>query len=137
MVCLKHPDVDAVAVCAACGKPVCADCVMVFDNQRYCSRECYCRGSASALRAEQVLGSKKRSDRKSSAGKFLTFVIIIVAAVCAACFYAKNKKVIDRKAAKGIKSIKTHTGRAVEEGKRSVPQNSKYKQNRESMVNQK
>ena len=137
MVCLNHPDVNAVAVCAACGKPVCADCVMVIDDRKYCSRECYSRGSASALRAAQVLGSKRRSEHKSSAGKFLTFVIIIAAAVCAVCFYAKNRKIIDRKAEEGIKSIKAHTGRAVEEGKKAVPQNSRYKQNRENMVNHK
>ena len=135
MVCLNHPDVNAVAKCAACGKPLCAECVMICDNQKYCSEACHLKGLASSLRAEQVIDCKRRSDRRSSAGKRLTLVIIIVIAAAAACFYVKNKKHIDTRAAAGIENIKARTGAAVEQGKKVVPQNSKYKQNRTDLVN--
>lgn len=136
MVCLNHPDVNAVAKCSACGKPLCAECVMIYDNKKYCSEACHLKGLASGLRAEQVIDSKRRSDRKSAAGKFFTFIIILAIAAGAAYFYAKNKKSIDSRAAAGIENIKARAGEAVAEGKKNVPTNSKYKQHRENLVNQ-
>ncbi len=137
MVCLNHPDVNAVAKCAACGKPLCAECVMIFDNQKYCSEACHLKGLASQLRAENVIGKKKSTDRKSGAKKFFTFVIIIIIAAGAAYFYSKNKKAIDQRASAGIETIKVRAGQAVEDGKKAVPANSKYKQHRENLVNEK
>ena len=137
MVCLNHPDVDAAAKCAACGKPLCTECIMIFDNQKYCSEACYFKGLASGMRAEQVIGARRRTERRASAGKFFTLIIIVVIAAAAACFYVKNKKNVDARAAAGIESIKTRTGIAVEQGKKAVPQNSKYKQSRENLVNEK
>ena len=136
MVCLNHPDVNAAAKCAACGKPLCAECVMIFDNQKYCSEACSLKGQASSLRAEQVIDSKRRADRRSGIGKFLTFIIIIAIAAAAVCFCLKNKETVSKHAAAGIETLKAKTGKAVEEGKKSVPQNSRYKQDRENMVNQ-
>ena len=137
MVCLNHPDVNATAKCAACGKPLCKECIMIFDNQKYCSETCYYKGLASGMRAEQVISAKRRTDRSSSAGKFFTLIIIVIIAVAAACFYVKNTKAVDTRAAAGIESIKTRAGIAVEQGKKAVPQNSKYKQSRENLVNEK
>ena len=136
MVCLNHPDVNAAAKCAACGKPLCAECVMIFDNQKYCSETCHLKSLASTLRAEQVIDSKRRADRKSGFGKFLTFIIIIAIAAGAVFFYMKNKEAVNKHAAAGIETLKTKAEQAVEEGKKGVPQNSHYKQNRENMVNQ-
>lgn len=135
MVCLNHPDVNAVAKCAACGKPLCAECVMIYDNEKYCSEQCHLKGLASQLRSSQVISEKKSTDRKSGAKKFVVFVIILLVAAAGAYYYSQNKKAIDRKAKSSIRSVKNKADAAIAEGKKAVPVNSKYKQNRENLVN--
>ncbi len=39
-VCLNHPNVPAVARCAVCRKPICADCIVKKDGVVYCSTKC-------------------------------------------------------------------------------------------------
>ena len=136
MVCLNHPDVNAIAKCAACGKPLCAECVMIYDNQKYCSEACHLKGLASQLRSEGVLEKKKKTDRKSGLRSFLIFIIILAIAGGAAYFYFQNKKAIDQRAAAGLETVKAKAGQAIEEGKKNVPANSKYKHQRETMVNE-
>ena len=137
MVCLNHPDTNAVARCAACGKPLCAECVMICDDQKYCSEACHLKGLASSLRSEQVITKKRSTDRKSGMKKFITLLIIAAIAAGAAYYYSKNKKDIDKRAKAGLQTVKTQAGKAIEEGKKSVPVNSKYKQHREGLVNEK
>ena len=135
MVCLNHPDVNAVAKCAACGKPLCAECVMIYDNAKYCSEACRLKGEASGLRAEQVIGEKRSTDRKGGVKKFIIFLLLLLIAAACAFYYSQNKKEIDRKAKSGIRSVKSKAGEVIAEGKKAVPANSKYKQNRENLVN--
>ena len=137
MVCLNHPDVNAVAKCAACGKPLCAECVMILDNQKYCSEACHLKGLASQLRSESVIASKKKTDCKCGIKKFILFVVIVALAVGGAMFYSKNKKAIDQRAAAGLETVKAKADKAIGEGKKSIPTNSKHKQQREDMVNAK
>ena len=136
MVCLNHPDVNAIAKCEACGKPLCAECVMILDNRKYCSEACHLKGLASQLRAESVIGEKRKTERKGKTGKIFVFIIIIAVACAAAYFYSKNKKAVDERASAGFESVKIRAEQAVKEGKKNVPTNSKYKHNRESMVNE-
>lgn len=137
MVCLNHPDVNAVAKCAACGKPLCADCVMICDNQKYCSEACHLKGLASSLRSDEVISKKRNTERKSGLKKFITFLIIAAIASGAAYYYSQNKKSIDKRAKAGLETVKSQASKAIEEGKKAVPTNSKYKQHREGLVNEK
>lgn len=136
MVCLNHPDVNAIAKCAACGKPLCAECVMIYDNQKYCSEACHLKGLASQLRAESVIEKKKKTDRRSGVRSFMIFVVILAVAAGAVYFYSQNKKTIDKRAAAGLQTVKAKAEQVIEDGKKSVPTNSKYKNQRENMVNE-
>ncbi len=137
MVCLNHPDVNAVAKCSACGKPLCAECVMIFDNQKYCSEACHLKGLASRLRTAEVISEKRKTGKKSGFRKFVTLLLILAAAAGAAYFYTRHKKTIDRHAVSGLESVKAKTGEAIREGRESMPKSSKYKQHRENLVNDK
>ena len=134
MVCLNHPDVNAAAKCCACGKPLCAECVMIFDDQKYCSEACRLKGLASQLRAAEVISEKRATAKRGKFKKFIVFLLILAAAAGAACFYAKNKKEIDNRAASGLEVVREKTGQAVREGKEAMPKSSKYKPHRENLV---
>ena len=47
-VCLNHTSVPAAAICAACGKPICVQCIVPGPEGSYCSQECRERGAAAA-----------------------------------------------------------------------------------------
>lgn len=47
MKCYYHPEVDATATCADCGKAICQDCAVDMGGKLHC-RECLARGSQSA-----------------------------------------------------------------------------------------
>ena len=77
-VCLNHTDTEAVTRCAACGKPLCANCIAVSDNGRdYCSQACYTRGTAAAERSAGVV-SEKSSTAKSMIALKNTIIMVIV-----------------------------------------------------------
>jgi hypothetical protein len=42
MKCSNHPKIESVAVCASCGKPFCASCIVALDERSWC-RECLTR----------------------------------------------------------------------------------------------
>ena len=37
MNCAYHPDREVVAVCACCGKPLCAECKVLLKDKYYCN----------------------------------------------------------------------------------------------------
>ena len=137
MVCLNHPNVEAVAKCCTCGKPLCAECVLIFDNQKYCSEACHLKGLASQLRTAEVISEKRKTNRKGGFKNFLVFIIILLLAAGAAFIYTKHKKEIDKRASIGLESLKSKTGEVIKDGKDAMPKSSKYKQHRENLVNEK
>lgn len=40
MKCFNHPESEAVAICKACGKAVCQQCVIASDNGMACQQNC-------------------------------------------------------------------------------------------------
>ena len=91
-VCLNHTDTEAVTRCAACGKPLCANCIAVSDNGRdYCSQTCYTRGTAAAERSAGVV-SEKGNTAKSKFIRSLILLFLIIAVAAAGFMYYKNNK---------------------------------------------
>ena len=136
MVCLKHPDREAVAVCAACRKPVCGECLQNIDGANYCSEECYRRGTASKARADGVIRRGKKSDALLRRRILIWFIILLLLAGSGWFIYSKNQKKIDRKLRNVAKTVKKGAGKAINAGKGAMPQDSKYKREREAMVDQ-
>ena len=141
-VCLNHTDTEAVTRCAACGKPICADCIAVSaDGRDYCSQGCYAKGSAAAERSAGVV-SEKSSTAKSRFIRFLIFLFLIAALVAAgSVYYKNNKKKLDRKfdsAIQQTQSAARKTGRVIQKEskaiKKTLDTDSKYKRIREGLV---
>lgn len=135
MVCLKHPDREAVTVCAACRKPLCAECVAESgENGTYCSAECLERGTVSGIRAAGVISSADRVDRNARKRFWLWFILLLLIGGGVWFFYHKNQKTVDKWVSDKSSSIRKSADKAIREGKDRMPKDSKYKREREQLV---
>ena len=134
MVCLKHHDRDAASCCAACGKPVCDECLREAGNTGYCSPECQNRGEAARKRSVEVISIAKKSDRKSGFRKFIWVVILLLIAAAALFLYSKKRSEVDSAVAESKNRIMEIKDEVIRSGKEAMPQDSKYKQEREKLV---
>ena len=134
MVCLKHPDREAAAVCAACGKPLCAECILHADEADFCSDNCHQKGIESRKRSIEVIRSAAESSRKSGRRALIWLIVVIIAGSAGWYFYKQNRKQIHKKVSQVTSSVKAGANEAVNAGKGAMPQDSKYKRDREALV---
>ena len=97
MVCLNHPDREAVCKCAACGKPVCEECAVRYDEDVYCSVECQERGIAAKDRSSFIIDDTAKNNRKRRRKGFIFLIIAAVIAAAAYYYYSQNKEEIHSK----------------------------------------
>ena len=106
-VCLNHTDTEAVTRCAACGKPLCANCIAFSENGRdYCSQTCYTRGTAAAERSAGVVSEKGNTAKSKFIRSLILLFLIIAIAAAGFMYYKNNKKQIDRKLDSTIQQTK-------------------------------
>lgn len=141
MVCLNHPDREAVYKCAACGKPVCEECAVEYDGDVYCSAECQERGSAAKERSAFIIDDTAVNNRKRRKKGFVFLVIIIIIAAAAYYYYSQNKEEINSKVSSHLEAVEDTVENAkkatLNTGHSTVPKDSKYRRQREGIVNQK
>ena len=90
-VCLNHTDTEAVTRCAACGKPLCANCIAVSENNRaYCSQACFDRGSAAAERSAGVVSEKTAAGKSKFIRSLILFFLIVAIAAAGFMYFKKN-----------------------------------------------
>ena len=77
-VCLNHPNTPAVAHCAVCRKPVCKECVKIFDGTSFCSRECYEKSLKTGKMVEEVVEKRNAVETK----RMIRNIIIIIVHYC-------------------------------------------------------
>ena len=145
-VCLNHPNVPAVARCAVCRKPICADCVVKHDGVTYCSAQC----RDDAIRTGTMVAGVQESKKRSSSNRMIMTLIklIILLALVAGGWFAYNKMKDDPEGKKLLKKATTEVKKAsqkveqtVDQGKQAVKEkgdglikDSKYKKEREALV---
>ena len=138
MVCLNHPDRDAVCKCAACGKPLCEECAVADDGDFYCSQMCMEKGIASKARSSYIIEDTARNNRKRSVKGFVFFVVIVIIAAAAYYFYSQNKEKIDSKISEKYKTVskevKSTKDAFLEVGHKNAPKDSQYRRDREAIV---
>lgn len=135
MVCLNHPHRDAAAVCAACGKPLCSECILKAGDSIYCSEACQLKGAASQARSAEVISTSAKVDSKARKRFWITFIIVLLLAGAGYYFYTQNRKTVDKKLDKISKTVRKETRKAIKAGKESMPKETKYKREREALVN--
>ena len=135
MVCLNHPHRDAAAVCAACGKPLCSECILKAGDSVYCSEACQLKGAASQARSAEVISTSAKVDSKARKRFWITFIIVLLLAGAGYYFYTQNRKTVDKKLDKISKTVRKETRKAIKAGKESMPKETKYKREREALVN--
>lgn len=133
-VCLNHPDTPAVTRCSACGKPVCANCVVSKDGSNFCSVNCAQKASGATGRVDDILGSKKKTERKSAIRTFIILFILIAAAAAGYFYYTQNKDEVNSMASKATKNVQKGIKSTKKDLQKSIPTSSKYKRNREGLV---
>ena len=145
-VCLNHPNVPAVARCAVCRKPICADCVVKKDGVTYCSAKCRDDAIRTGAMVEGVEESKARSNAKILLKRII--ILIILLALAAGGWFAYNKFKDDPEGKKLLKNVTKEVKKAsqkveqtVDQGKQAVKEkgdglikDSKYKKEREALV---
>ena len=77
-VCLNHPNMPAVARCATCSKPICGECVKVFDGVTYCSKLCYENALRTGMLTEKVYSQKATGDRRRTVMGAIKFIVIVI-----------------------------------------------------------
>jgi uncharacterized protein HemX len=141
-VCLNHTDTEAVTRCAACGKPLCADCIAVSENNRnYCSQACFDRGNAAAERSAGVVSEKAATGKRKFLRSLIVFFLLIAIAAAGFMYFNKNGKKLNRKINTAIEQTKDaakKTQRAIKKESQAIKKNlntdSQYKRNREGLV---
>jgi hypothetical protein len=84
MKCFKHDAVDAVAVCAYCGRGLCGECVQSSDNPRVvCSVDCATALARETQTLQLLLDKSAQSARASAFYCYLTGALSAGAAVAA------------------------------------------------------
>ena len=135
-VCLNHPNTPAVKRCAVCSKPLCAECVQMHDGVPYCSDLCWENAKRTGMMVEDVEARKKAANAKAFVRKIVYLVIIATLAYGGYYLWTHHKGEITS----GAKKAMNATEQQLEKGKKSIeqgiPGNSKYKKDREKMVNE-
>lgn len=133
-VCLNHPNTPAVAHCAVCRKPVCKECVKVYDGVSYCSKECHESVLRTGGLVEDVMKKRNAVEAKRKIRNVLTILIIAALAFAGYKYYKANKAKIDSKA----RQMQYETQQKINKGKKDIEngliKESKYKKQREQMV---
>lgn len=133
-VCPNHPDTPAVARCSACGKPVCAKCLVTRNGVQYCSDRCATLAESRKADVGIVLESKKKADSARRIRSVVVLVVIVAAVVAGYYFYRQNRKDINR----FIRKTETQVGNTARDAKNTIksgiPQDSSYKRDREKLV---
>ncbi|MBR2435015.1 MAG: hypothetical protein IKB22_06040 [Lentisphaeria bacterium] len=140
-VCLNHTSVPAAAICAACGKPICVQCIVPGPEGSYCSQECRERGTAAAAVSQGVLANKAKDNRKAKV-RAIIIVIILLALGCAGYYYYINNKdevekhleTVKDSAESGVNMVKGKSHEIIDDTKKSMDKDSKYKRDREGLV---
>lgn len=84
MKCFKHNAADAVAICAYCGRALCADCVPSGKTERIaCSADCTAALNHNAKALQSLLDKSAQSARASALYCYLTGGLSAGAAVAA------------------------------------------------------
>ena len=84
MKCLKHGSIEAVAVCAYCGRALCTDCILSIDAQRLvCSSNCAEALSQAEQELRTVLQQNVRSAQASAFYCYLCGALSAGAAIVA------------------------------------------------------
>lgn len=132
--CLNHPDTPAVARCATCGKHICQKCVVSRNGANYCSEQCAAAAAQSRGRVDSAVNAERNIAARSRIRTIIILIILAAAAAGGWYYYQNNKKKVDsfvqktgKKVDKGLQNSKT----AIQ---KTVPGDSKYKRDRESLT---
>ena len=140
-VCLNHPNTPAVAHCAVCRKPVCKECVKIYDGTSFCSRDCYEKSLRTGKMVEEVVEKRNAVETKRMIRNIIIIIVIAALAFGGYKYYKANKAKIDAEA----RRLKNQTEQAAQKAKKEIDQgkkniegglikDSKYKKQREGWV---
>jgi len=82
-VCLNHPNVPALAHCATCRKPVCADCVKSAEGIQCCSDVCLQNALASRVVVDDIMQRKQKSQFKALLRRLVLIIVLLALAALA------------------------------------------------------
>ncbi len=140
-VCLNHPNTPAVAHCAVCRKPVCKECVKIYDGTSFCSRECYEKSLRTGKMVEEVVEKRNAVETKRMIRNIIIIIVIAALAFGGYKYYKANKPKIDAQMNKVTSQSKQAAQKAkkeIDQGKKNIEggliKDSKYKKQREGWV---
>lgn len=134
-VCLNHPNVEAVARCATCSKPVCGECAQVHDGGTYCSQLCYDNAKRTSIMVEDVERRKAKANFRRRLKMIINLLILAAIIGAAYYFYTRNKSKVDQTLKEAGQTVQQKTTEAAETIKKNtVERESKYKRERENAL---
>ena len=133
-VCLNHPDTPAVARCSACGKPVCAKCIITRNGVQYCSDRCAALAESRKADVGTVMKSKKKVDSARKIRAVVVLIVIVTAAAAGYYYYRGHRNDVKRFINKTEKQVGATARDAKNTIQSGIPKDSSYKRNRENLV---
>jgi len=140
-VCLNHPNTPAVAHCAVCRKPVCKECVKIYDGTSFCSRACYEKSLETGKMVDDVVAKRKSVESRRMIRNIIILIVIAALAFGGYMYYKNNKSKVDaqiRKAKMQSEQTIKKAEKKANESKKAIGdgliKDSKYKKQRESWV---
>ena len=133
-VCLNHPDTPAVARCSACGKPVCAKCVVTRNGVQYCSDRCAALAESRKADVGMVMESKKKVDSARRIRAIVVFIVLVAAAAAGYYCYRNHRNDVKRFINKTEKQLGATARGAKNTIQSGIPKDSSYKRDREKLV---
>ena len=133
-VCPNHPDTPAVARCSACGKPVCAKCIVTRNGVQYCSDRCAALAESRKADVGTVLASKKKVDSARRIRAVVVFIVLVAAAAAGYYYYRGHRNDVKRFINKTEKQLGATARGAKNTIQSGIPKDSSYKRDREKLV---
>ena len=133
-VCLNHPDTPAVTRCSACGKPVCAKCVVTRNGVQYCSDRCAALAESRKADVGMVMESKKKVDSARRIRAIVVFIVLVAAAAAGYYCYRNHRNDVKRFINKTEKQFGATARGAKNTIQSGIPKDSSYKRDREKLV---
>ena len=133
-VCLNHPNTLAVARCATCSKPICAECAQEHDGVKYCSDLCWQNAKRTGLMVDDVNRRKGAANFKRRIVQLIQLIIVLAVILGGYHFYKTHKATVDAK----LKQAQQKVEQGAKDAKKAVEDNtvnrsSTYKRNIEKI----
>ena len=115
-VCLNHPDVPATGRCSVCRKPICDECTVMYEGQKFCSQECKASAMRTGNLVQRMEEGKARAEQRSMIRTLIWLVILVVLASAGWYYYSNHGAEMEQQ----LQNVKEKAAELQKEGAKTL-----------------